>query len=222
MEAKIYNQKGKEVEKIELPESVFDVSWNPDLVHQVMMSMRANERSVIAHTKGRGEVSGTGKKPWKQKGTGRARHGSKRSPIWVGGGITFGPTNERNFSQKINKKMSVKALYTVLSQKLRDGEILFVDNLNIKEPKTKEAKEIFSSLSRVEGFGDILKKRKNSTFITTDSLDENIQKSFNNLGNVEVGEIRNLNIMNLLGYKYLVVSNPEKIVESLSAKTLTK
>src|SRR3990167_11382618 len=131
MEAKIYNQKGKESGKVKLPEAVFGLPWNNDLVHQVMVSMMSNSRSTIAHTKGRGEVSGGGKKPWKQKGTGQARHGSSRSPICVGGGVTHGPLAEKNYKRKISKSMRAQALFSVLSKKMKDGEILFVGNLVI-------------------------------------------------------------------------------------------
>jgi len=222
METKVYNQKGKESGKMVLPENIFGLEWNNDLVHQVMVSMMSNSRNPIAHTKDRSEVSGGGKKPWRQKGTGRARHGSSRSPIWRGGGITFGPTNERNFAKKINKKMSVKALFTVLSQKMKDGEIIFVDNFEIKNPKTKDAKDILVSLSRVKGFQDMVSKRKNSTFVAIDEKDENVERSFNNFGNIDLGEVRNLNILNLLKNKYLVIENPEKAIELLSNKLKTK
>lgn len=222
MEAKIYNQKGKETGKLELPENVFGLKWNNDLVHQVMVSMMSNGRSVIAHAKDRGEVSGGGKKPWAQKGTGRARHGSSRSPIWRGGGITFGPSKDKNYSKKINKKVRTKALYTVLSQKLKDGEILFVDNFDMKEAKTKEAKNIFDSLGKVKGFETMSSKRKNAAFIALGSLEENVSKSFANFGNVQVSDIKNLNILNLLNFKYLIISNPEKSIEFLSGKTLAK
>jgi large subunit ribosomal protein L4 len=222
METKVYNQKGKESGKMVLPENIFGLAWNNDLVHQVMVSMMSNSRNPIAHTKDRSEVSGGGKKPWRQKGTGRARHGSSRSPIWRGGGITFGPTNERNFAKKINKKMSVKALFTVLSQKMKDGEIIFVDNFEIKNPKTKDAKDILVSLSRVKGFEDMVSKRKNSTFVAMNEKQENIEKSFNNFGNIDLGEVRNLNILNLLKNKYLVIENPEKAIELLSNKLKTK
>src|SRR3989344_1678996 len=121
METNIYNQEGKEVGKVSLPTAVFGVKWNPDLVHQAVVAMEANARTPVAHTKSRADVRGGGRKPWKQKGTGRARHGSTRSPIWVGGGVAHGPTNEKIFAKKINKKMRTKALYTVLSQKLRDN-----------------------------------------------------------------------------------------------------
>jgi len=218
MKTDIYNQKGKKAGEISLPESVFGLEWNNDLVHQVMVSMMSNARNPIAHTKDRSEVSGGGKKPWRQKGTGRARHGSSRSPIWRGGGITFGPTNEKNFSKKINKKMSTKALFTVLSQKLKDGEIIFVDNFEIDEPKTKEAKDILVSLSSVKGFEGIVSKRKNSTFVAIDEKDENVERSFNNFGNIDLGEVRNLNILNLLNNKYLVIENPERAIEFLSNK----
>ena len=147
METKIYNQKGKEAGKITLPEEVFGLPWNADLVHQVVTSMLANARTPVAHTKTRGEIRGGGKKPWKQKGTGRARHGSTRSPIWVGGGVTHGPRNDKIYARKINRKMKAKALYTILSKKAKDGEILFVDALSFSAPKTVEAKEILKNLS---------------------------------------------------------------------------
>src|SRR3989338_4393818 len=128
MEAKVYTQDGKESGKVKLPEDVFNLPWNSDLVHQVVVSMESNARVTVAHTKDRSEVSGGGKKPWKQKGTGRARHGSIRSPLWIGGGVTHGPRNEKNFKKKINKKMKIKALYVVLSEKLRNNEILFLND----------------------------------------------------------------------------------------------
>src|SRR3989338_8920163 len=105
MDAKVYNVKGKEVSSIELPESVFGVKKNDSLVRQVVLGMQANARTPVAHTKDRGDVRGGGKKPWKQKGTGRARHGSIRSPLWRGGGTTFGQRKERDYAQKINRKM---------------------------------------------------------------------------------------------------------------------
>src|SRR4051812_16206027 len=129
MEATVYNQQGKSAGKIKLPEAVFGVPWNADLVHEVVRLMNSNSRTNVAHAKTRGEVRGGGKKPWKQKGTGRARHGSTRSPIWVGGGVAHGPRKDKNFDRKINKKARAKALYTILSRKFKDGEILFVDSV---------------------------------------------------------------------------------------------
>lgn len=218
MEQVIYNTKGKEVAKVKVPETIFGLAWNADLVHQVVTSMESDARHSIAHTKDRSEVRGGGKKPWRQKGTGRARHGSRRSPIWVGGGITFGPRNEKDYSRKVNKKMKTKALYTILSQKLRDGEVLFVDDLTFAEPKTKEAKEVLKNLSGVKGCETLATKRKNAAYIATDVRDLNSKKSFDNFGNVKLDEVRNLNPIDLLTYKYLIIENPDVSVKQLEAR----
>lgn len=218
METQIYNQKGEAVKKIKLPEEVFGLDWNGDLVHQVVVSMASNRRDAIAHTKNRGDVSGGGKKPWRQKGTGRARHGSNRSPIWRGGGITFGPTNERNWSKKINKKMKVKALFTVLSQKMKDSEILFVDDFKFDAPKTKEAKNILIKLSEIKGFDNLFKKRKNSVCLALGERNKNSEKSFSNFSNVLVGELKNINPLDILSYKYLLITKPEDSLNFLINK----
>src|SRR3989338_8555313 len=158
MDAQVYNQKGEAVGKIKIPESIFGVRWNSDLVHQVVTSMLSSKRKGTAHAKTRGEVRGGGKKPWKQKGTGRARHGSSRSPIWVGGGVTHGPRNEKNYFRKVNKKMKTKALLTVLSRKFRDGEVAFVDEISLKEPKTKLAIRTLVSLSKIPALKNVLRQ----------------------------------------------------------------
>lgn len=217
MEATVYNQSGKESGKVKLPENIFGLPWNQALVHQVMVSMTGNQRVPTAHAKMRGEVSGTGAKPWRQKGTGRARHGSRRSPIWVGGGASHGPRNERDYSRKINKKMKTKALFTVLSQKFKDGEVLFLDEISIKAPKTKDAKAIISSLSKVKEFGGIA-RRKNAAYIALEGVNKDVFKSFSNFGNLEVGQVKDLNILDCLQYRYLVVENPEKSLATLSAR----
>lgn len=217
MEAKVYNQTGKEVSSVKLPENIFGLSWNENLVHQVVTSMMGNARTPIAHTKNRSEVAGSGIKPWRQKGTGRARHGARRSPIWVGGGITHGPRNDRDYSTKINKKMKTKALFTVLSKKFKDGEVVFLDNLSFKAPKTKEAKNIITALSKIKEISAI-SRRKNAAFITLGTRDENVLKSFNNFSNLEVGQMKDLNALDLLQYRYLVVTDPEKSITSLSAR----
>jgi len=217
METKIYNQQGKETGTIKLPEAVFDVSWNQNLVHQVVVSMMGNARTPVAHTKNRGEVSGTGKKPWKQKGTGRARHGSTRSPIWVGGGVAHGPRNERNYVRKINKKMKAKALFTVLSKKFKDGEIIFLDELTFRTPKTKEAKKVLTSISKIKEYGSVSKK-KNAAFVALPEKNTDVFKSLNNFSNLEVGEIKDLNVLDILKYKNLVITNPQKSLEILEAK----
>lgn len=214
----IYDTKGKEVGSLNLPEDVFGQKWNADLVHQVVTSMLSTARTSVAHTKNRGEVRGGGKKPWQQKGTGRARHGSIRSPLWVGGGVTHGPRNDKDYTRKVNKKMKSKALYSIISAKFNRGEVLFVNDLSTKAIKTSEAKSILASLSKVDGFSDLLKKRKNSAYLAISSKDANTEKSFKNFGNVEMDEIRNINPVDLMKYKYLVISNPEKGLPQIAGK----
>lgn len=209
MEQIVYNQKGKETGKIKLPESIFGLSWNADLVHQVVVSMMSSSRHPIANTKTRGEVSGGGKKPWQQKGTGRARHGSTRSPIWVGGGVAHGPRSDKNFDRKVNKKAKSKALYTILSKKLRDGEILFVDSLSFAKPKASDAKETILSFSKIKGFEKFATKPKNVAVITVEKKTPEVIKSFKNFGNLEVEEFRTINPVSILNHKYLVIANPE-------------
>ncbi len=213
-----YDSAGKSVGDINLSEIVFGQNWNADLVHQVVTSMMTDARKPYAHTKTRGEVRGGGKKPWQQKGTGRARHGSTRSPIWVGGGVSGGPRNDKNFDRKVNKKMKAKALYVILSKKFRDGEILFVDKLDVKEPKTASAVKVALDLSKVSGFERLLTKNTNSALISVPTLTDNVKRSFKNLSNMEVSETRNINPVSLLKYKYLVLSNPTESVEMLEAK----
>jgi large subunit ribosomal protein L4 len=215
MKATVYNTKGKEAGEIELPESLFDAKRNDALVRQVVLGMQANARTPVASTKGRGEVRGGGKKPWKQKGTGRARHGSIRSPIWRGGGTTHGPLKEKDYSQKINKKMRAKALAITLSEKMKGGRILFVDSLGLSAPKAKEAKAALDALSSVKGFDMLSKRRKNSALILLGKKDSAAAKSFRNMGNVMLGEARNANPVDVMSYRYVVVVEPE-----LSLKTL--
>jgi large subunit ribosomal protein L4 len=222
METQIYNQKGKEVGKMKLPEAIFGLPWNADLVHQTVMAMQANARTPVAHTKTRGEVRGGGKKPWKQKGTGRARHGSSRSPIWIGGGITHGPRNDKDYSQKVNKKMKVKALYTVLSEKVRKGQVLFVEELNFSKIKTKDAQEVLKSLSGIKGYERMIGSKKPNTYITLPAKGEMVKKSFANLPTVVVDEIRNLNPVDLLTYKFIVISQPVESFAFLGGKVNKK
>lgn len=218
MKATIYNKAGAKAGDIDLPEAVFGLDMNQDLVHQVYVSMMSNKRANIAHTKDRSEVSGGGRKPWKQKGTGRARVGSNRSPIWIGGGITFGPRNEKNFKKKINKKMRTKALFVILSQKMRDGEIMFVDSLSFDAPKAKEAAATFANLAQVSGFEGLGNKTNNRAYLAVSGTDTNVQKSFSNFSNVSVDELRKLNPVDLLKYKYLIITNPAESIATLEAK----
>ncbi|KND48049.1 MAG: ribosomal protein L4 [Parcubacteria bacterium C7867-006] len=218
METVIYNTKGKEAGKISLPEAVFGLKWNADLVHQVVTSMESSARTNVAHTKNRGDVRGGGKKPWQQKGTGRARHGSIRSPLWRKGGVTHGPLKEENFERKVNKKMKAKALYTILSSKLKKGQILFVDDISMTAPKTKDAVSVVSNLSKIKGYTDLLSKRKNSAYINLADKNINTEKSFRNMNNLVVDEIRNMNPVDLMKYKYVVISNPEKALPQIVNK----
>lgn len=143
----VYNQEGKVIEQLALNERHFGVNIQPGLVHQVLVAQQANVRQAVAHTKTKGEVRGGGKKPWKQKGTGRARQGSTRSPQWVGGGIVFGPRSERNFSVKVNRKVKQKALFMALSDKVKDDRFKVLNQFTPTLPKTKFAAELFQKLS---------------------------------------------------------------------------
>ncbi len=218
MESIIYNQKGEAAGKVALPEALFGAKWNPDLVHQVAISLRSSARAGTAHTKNRGEVSGGGKKPWRQKGTGRARHGSIRSPLWVGGGAAHGPRKDKNYERKVNKKMKQAALRAVLSAKHRDHEVFFVNFLAIPEIKTKEARAILSALAKVAGLAALTKTR-NAALILTARKEPIIEKSFRNIGTVSVSEARNLNLLDLLSYKFVIIANSEESLSIFSHQT---
>jgi large subunit ribosomal protein L4 len=220
METNVYNQKGEAHGSIKLPESVFGVPWNSDLVHQVVHSMLTNTREAIAHTKGRGEVRGGGKKPWKQKGTGRARHGSIRSPIWVGGGVAHGPTNEKNFTRKVNKKMKTKALFSLMSKKFSEGEVVFIDNVTVAGAKTKAARVVLNSLATIKGFEKLATKKHNAALIAVGEVTNETKRSFRNMGNLLLIESRNLNPIDVLKYKYLVIVNPEASLRVIESKQI--
>ncbi len=145
MEIAVYNGKHEKTGTMNVPADIFGAKWNPTLVHQAELTELANKRTRVAHTKDRSEVRGGGKKPWRQKHTGRARHGSSRSPIWIGGGVTFGPRNEKNFSMKMNKKMKRAALSSLLSRKLKGDFVKVVDALELEAPKTKYVAAFFAS-----------------------------------------------------------------------------
>ncbi len=136
-QVKLYTWQGGDAGMLDLPDNLFSVAVKPSVVHEVIVAQDANSRVVSAHTKDRSEVSGGGKKPWKQKGTGRARHGSTRSPIWVGGGVAHGPLAERNFSKKVNKKMKRVAIAMLLSDRLAKEAFVAVESLVLPEMKTK-------------------------------------------------------------------------------------
>lgn len=192
LDIRVYNQEGKEVSELKLNEAVFGLPWNADLVHQAVRVALANKRQVLASTKDRSQVSGGGRKPWRQKGTGRSRHGSIRSPIWKGGGVAFGPTKERNFKLKINKKMAQKAFLTAVSGKVKDNELLVFDELKISAPKTKEIAKIMANFPQI----------KNGLLVSF--KDENIKKAGRNLSKLDIANIDNLNILDILKYKHLI------------------
>jgi large subunit ribosomal protein L4 len=222
LEAKVYSQEGKEVSTIALSEKIFGVEWNADLVHDVVVSMQSNARANTAHTKNRGEVRGGGKKPWQQKGTGRARHGSSRSPIWSGGGVAHGPRNDRNYTRKINKNVRAKALASVLSQKLSHDEIVFVDGLTFTTPKTTDARKFISAVAKIEGKKEIGTKKSNAALIVLQDRDEHTELSFRNFGNIRVMNAKDVNPVELLTYKYVVVAKPEESLKTLETRVITK
>lgn len=204
MEVKVYNQEGKETGTRKVSEKLFGFSWNPELVRESFRIESLNRRRSRAHTKNRSEVSGGGRKPWRQKGTGRARHGSIRSPLWIGGGVTHGPRSEKIYKRKINKKARRKALLTMLSQKLRDREILFLDDLKIPEGRTKKGAEVLGKLSKISGFEKL--DPKASVLLLLEPKDAATRKSFRNINNLTLGEARNLNLPELLSHKFLILS----------------
>ncbi|MDO8495911.1 MAG: 50S ribosomal protein L4 [bacterium] len=200
MQINLYNQNAESVGKASLPDSVFGVSMNRDLLYQVITAQMANKRQVIAHAKGRSEVRGGGKKPWRQKGTGRARHGSIRSPIWKGGGVTHGPTKERIFKKKINKKMARKALFIALSSKARDKELVVVEDLKLQNWKTKEMASIMNKVS------ELFSAKHGSLLLVTDKkLGDTIERVTKNLPKIDVMEAKNLNALDILGRKNLIL-----------------
>ena len=218
IQAKIYDQKGAEAGSISLPEKVFAAKWRADLVHQVVEGMKSNKRAGTADTKDRGEVRGGGKKPWKQKGTGRARHGSSRSPIWVGGGVTHGPLAEKNYKRKISQKMRAQALFSVLSKKLKDKEIIFVDSLSLKDIKTKDAALVMKNLAKATGIKALATSNKPRVLTALFARDAKAEKSFRNLPQLEIVFAKNLNPMDVLSYKYLLIENGEEVVKFLESR----
>lgn len=215
LSADIFNAQGKKSGSLQLPSNIFGVAWNESLMHQVVTSMQDNARTPVAHTKGRGDVRGGGRKPWKQKGTGRARHSSIRSPIWRGGGVTHGPNKNEVFARTIPKKMRAKALFMALSKKLQDGEIAFVNSFEIEKPSTASAKKALVALSK-SGFEKLSAKKKNAALVAFADAKEASVKSFRNLGNVRYSAVRDLNPVAVLKHSVLVLENPEAAVAILA------
>lgn len=192
----VHNLSGEVIDNIELSDEVFGVTMNSAVVHQAMLRQNANARQGTVGVKTRGQVSGGGRKPYKQKGTGRARRGSSRSPLMRGGGIIFGP-QARSYRQGMPKKMRRLALRCVLSCKVSDGEIKVIDNLSFSEPNTKEMAGIVRALN----LGP-------SLMIVTEDPDGNIYKSARNLKGTDILPAYMLNVGDLLAHRQILISLP--------------
>lgn len=204
LKTKIYNLEAKEKGELELNEKVFGVKINAPVVQQVVEAHLANRRKTIAHTKQIGEVRGGGKKPWKQKGTGRARQGSIRSPQWKGGSVTFGPTKDRNFAKKVNQKMKQKALFMIISDKFNEKKLTVLEDLNLTSRKTKD---LISSISKFN-----LNDKK--ILIGIDKTNENMIKASKNLVNIKIMPVASFNVYSLLKFDNLFLT--KKAVEKIS------
>ncbi|MGA2418262.1 MAG: 50S ribosomal protein L4 [Candidatus Staskawiczbacteria bacterium] len=209
MKFPVYNQEGKEEGSMNLPKEIFEVKFNADLVHQVSVGLSANKRQISAHAKIRSEVRGGGKKPWRQKGTGRARHGSIRSPLWKGGGVTHGPRNDRIFAVEIPKKMRRKALFMVLSEKAKDKTLVVLDKIELENGKTKE---MASSLAK-------LPCKNTTTLIAMPDYDKKVFLAARNIKKTSIEDARNLNVLDLLNHKYLLLTKDSiKTIEKVFVK----
>ncbi len=195
MKIEMINLKNEKAGTVELNDKIFGVRWNPDLVYQAVVTQTANSREPWAHAKGRGEVRGGGKKPWKQKGTGRARHGSIRSPLWVGGGVTHGPLKERDFSKKINKKMKRLAVFSVLSKKLKDKELIVVDKFDGLANKTKEWMNVLKNLADL----------RSKTILILETRKKNFSKAVANIKKMDTISPQSLNVYDLLNNKKIII-----------------
>ena len=190
----VYNIEGKKVNDVELKEDIFGIIPNEELVHSVIVNYLANQRQGTQSTKTRSEVSGGGKKPWRQKGTGRARQGSIRAPQWIKGGIALGP-KPRSYKYTVNKKERQLAIKSLLSSKVLENNLVVVDSLPLKDIKTKEMVKALSNL-KVEGKALIMLPEKN----------ENVQKSARNIEGVKTTLVGTINVYDLLKYNKLVLT----------------
>ncbi len=193
----VLNQKKEKVGTMELSDKIFGIKWNSDLVHQALLTQLANRREPWAHAKDRSEVRGGGRKPWKQKGTGRARHGSIRSPLWIGGGATHGPLKERIFAKKINKKMKRIATFSLLSKKLKDKELIIIDKFEGLKNKTK------GWAGTLKNFIDLRSKN----LLILENANKNFSKAISNIKNVDTLSPNSLNVYDLLNHKYIILES---------------
>lgn len=186
----IYTQDGKTAGEMSLNEAHFGVKGKSSLVHEVVLAQQANRRKAIANTKTKGEVRGGGKKPWAQKGTGRARQGSTRNPQWVGGGIAFGPLSERNFSQKVNRKAKQKALFIALSDKVADKNLIVIDSMTTEPAKTK----VLAAMVHKLPLG-------RNTLLVAPGSNPSLMRMARNLQNVKVVSAQSVNIEDVLKHR---------------------
>ncbi len=207
MRVPVYNIEGEQVGEVELNDAIFGIEPNIPVMHQALVRQLANARQGTHSTKTRGEVSGGGRKPWPQKGTGRARQGSIRAPQWVGGGTVFGP-KPRSYYQKMPKKMRRLALRSALSVKASAGQIKVLDDLQLPEIKTKRMVQVLENLG-IEGSALILLPERN----------ENVELSARNLPDVKILRASYLNVRDLLGYETLIIPMASlKVIESILGK----
>lgn len=190
----VYNMEGKQVGELELNDAIFGVKVNHDLMHKVVVSQLANRRQGTVATKNRSLVRGGGRKPWRQKGTGRARQGSIRSPQWVGGGVVFGPT-PRDFSYRLPKKARRAALKSALSAKVQAGDFIVLDELVVKQPKTKTMVAILNALG-------VDKK----PLVVTGEWDKNVELSTRNIPGAVVAKSQGLNVYDILNASKMVIT----------------
>lgn len=207
-EVKVYNTKGNEAGTIKLDDELFGVAVKASLIHEVIVAQDANSRQMSAHVKDRSQVSGTGKKPWKQKGTGRARHGSARSPIWSGGGVTFGPNALRNFFKKINKKVRRKAIAMVLSDRAKNDAFIVLEQYGMDSAKTSDFAKIRKALP---GAGK-------STLVVTTENEQSVVKAAKNLPKTTTISAKSLNARDLAKHPFIIASKDAIDVMTLTYK----
>lgn len=197
----IYSCTGEQIDSVKLNSSVFDGTVNSDAIYQAVNAFRANQRKGLASTKTRGEVSGGGKKPWKQKGTGRARVGSIRSPLWRHGGVIFGP-HPRDFSYRLPKKIKLLALKSSLNSKIKENDLIVLDALKLDNPKTKEAVKIFSNLKLIP----VNEKKRNSLLLLLDRVDENQKRGLLNISFINVDLAKDAHAYDIMSHKKIIIT----------------
>lgn len=222
MKVNVYTMEGKVSKELVVPDAIFGAEWNADLVSQVLYSQASNRRAGTAHTKDRSEVRGGGKKPWNQKGSGRARHGSSRSPIWRHGGVTFGPRNDKDYKKIIPKGMKAAALFSLLSAKVKAGKVIFLDEIPTLSGKTKEADMKMKGLTTIEGFKTLCYKKANNVYLSAKKGDDSAKRAFRNLPYMTLHNMDDLNPLDIANTRYLIIANPEETIAYLSSKVTSK